>query len=322
MSIFSENKANSFISPTQLPETMEQRQEWLKSNKTWWETNPMRYDWLDGKLDIIPYPEFSKEFYREIDSRFFANANEYLPLKNIPFDGLIDFESLRDKKVLEIGVGNGSHAQLLATYTKNFTGIDLTDYGVKSTGERMKIFGMVNAEILQMNAEDLKFDDDSFDFIWSWGVIHHSANPRQILKEINRVLKPGGTFKAMVYYRSFWSYYTFGLLAGVFKGYFFKGVSLHETVQKITDGAIARYYSRSEWQKELEAANLKVEDIKILGMKSAILPIPGSRLKYKLLDFVPNSVSRFMTNNLRMGSFVVSTASKKLDRKPKAGLIG
>ena len=310
MSIFAENKAETFANPTELPESQEERQKWLEANKTWWETNPMRYDWLGGELDKIPYPEFSKEFYREIDSRFFANANEYLPLKKIPFDRLIDFESLKDKKVLEIGVGNGSHAQLLATYADDFTGIDLTDYGVNSTSGRMKTFGLEKANILQMNAEDLQFADNSFDFVWSWGVIHHSANPRQILKEINRILKPGGKFKAMVYYRSFWSYYTFGLLAGVGKGYFFQGNSLHESVQKITDGAIARYYSPKEWKSELETAGLQVEDIRILGMKSSILPIPGSRLKYKMLDLVPNGFSRFLTNTLRMGSFIVSEATK------------
>ena len=310
MSIFAENKADNFARPTELPDSQEEREKWLEANKTWWETNPMRYDWLGGKLDKIPYTEFSKEFYREIDSRFFANANEYLPLRKIPFDGLIDFESLKDKKVLEIGVGNGSHAQLLATYAGDFTGIDLTDYGVKSTTERMKVFGLDKAKIIRMNAEDLQFESDSFDFVWSWGVIHHSANPRRILKEINRVLKPGGTFKAMVYYRSFWSYYAFGLLAGIGKGYFFKGDSFHESVQKITDGAIARYYSLSEWRAEIETAGLRVENIRILGAKSAILPIPGNRLKYKMLDLVPNPISRFMTNNLRMGSFVVSEAKK------------
>jgi hypothetical protein len=115
----------------------------------------------------------------------------------------------------------------------------------------------------------------------------------------------------MVYYRSYWSYYTFGMLAGIFKGLFFKGNSLHETVQKITDGAIARYYTPAEWQKELETAGMAFENVRILGMKSAILPIPGSRLKYKILDLIPNSISRFMTNNLQMGSFIVSTATKK-----------
>jgi 2-polyprenyl-3-methyl-5-hydroxy-6-metoxy-1,4-benzoquinol methylase len=310
MSIFSQNKAETFAAPTQVPDSHNTRAEWLDANKTWWETNPMRYDWLHGELDRIPHPEFSKEFYREIDRRFFSNANEYLPQQKIPFDGLIDFESLRDKRVLEIGVGNGSHAELLAAHSQDFTGIDLTDYGVQSTSARMKVFGRGNANILQMNAEELQFDDNSFDFIWSWGVIHHSANPRAILKEISRVLKPGGTFKAMVYYRSFWSYYAFGLLAGIGKGYFFRGSSIHEAVQKITDGAIARYYTPTEWRTELENAGLTVDRIRILGMKSAILPIPGSRFKYKTLNIVPNRLSRFLTNDLRMGSFIVSEACK------------
>ena len=115
----------------------------------------------------------------------------------------------------------------------------------------------------------------------------------------------------MVYYRSFWSYYAFGLLAGIGRGYFFKGSSFHESVQKITDGAIARYYSPQEWRTELETAGLNFGNIQIFGAKSAIFPIPGSRLKYKMLDLIPNSVSRIMTNNLRMGSFIVSTATKK-----------
>jgi len=310
MSVFAENKAPKFANPTQLPESEEQRQEWLKANKNWWETSPMRYDWLNGEYDKIPYPEFTKEFYQEIDRRFFANAREYAPEKKIPFDWLVDFESLKDKKVLEIGVGNGSHAQLLSTYAGDYTGIDLTDYGVKSTSTRLKIFGLDKAKIIQMNAEEIDFEENSFDLVWSWGVVHASADTPRILKHIHRILKPGGEFRSMVYYRSFWSYYAFGILAGLGRGYFFKGDSLHESVQKITDGAIGRYYSIAEWRKEQDDLGLKVDDIWVVGMKSAILPIPGSRLKYKLLDLVPDSISRFMTNNLRMGSFVVSVAKK------------
>jgi len=53
MSTFAENKAQQFAQPTQLPESEAQREEWLKANKHWWETNPMHYDWLDK----IPYPD-------------------------------------------------------------------------------------------------------------------------------------------------------------------------------------------------------------------------------------------------------------------------
>jgi SAM-dependent methyltransferase len=309
MSLYAEDKAEKFSNPIQPPEDQAQRDMWLAANKSWWEKHPMRYDWLEE----IEYPEFSKEFYQEIDRRFFADANKYLPFKNIPFDPMIDFQDLADKKVLEIGVGNGSHAQLLAQYSKDFTGIDITDYAIKSATRRMELFGLDNARIIQMNAEELEFEDNSFDFIWSWGVVHHSANTRQILKEIRRVLKPDGVFKSMVYFRSFWGYYGFGIISGIFKGHFFRGDSIHEAVQKTTDGAIARYYAESEWEKDLSEAGLILSEIKILGMKSTILPIPGSRLKYGILDLIPDSFSRFLTNKLKMGTFLTSKASPNND---------
>ena len=61
----------------------------------------MRYDWRR----TIPYDEFSRPFYEEIDRRFFLKVGEYMPWKSVPFDNLIDFGQLASKSVLEIGVG-------------------------------------------------------------------------------------------------------------------------------------------------------------------------------------------------------------------------
>ena len=64
-------------------------------------------------------------------------------------------------------------------------------------------------------------------------------------------------------------------------------------------------------QPEPRAARvLGVEQVEDAPFRSAILPIPGSRMKYKVLDLVPNALSRTMTNDLRMGSFIVSSATK------------
>ncbi len=133
-----EELPQGFSHPTALPASGDEARGWQDANRSWWESHPMRYDWKDG----IPYEEFSKEFYAEIDRRFFSAVELYAPCKKIPFDWLIDFDSLGTKDVLEIGVGNGSHAQLLAEHAKSFTGIDLTEYAVKSTSERMRVFGL------------------------------------------------------------------------------------------------------------------------------------------------------------------------------------
>jgi len=265
----------------------------------------MRYDWKD-KICAI---EFSKEFFEEIDNRFFLNVREYMPWKKLPFDHLIDFQSLCDKDILEIGVGNGSHAQLLARFARTFAGIDITDYAVRCTSERMRCFGL-NGTILRMDAENMQFADNTFDFIWTWGVIHHSSNTRRVLEEMHRVLRPGGQAITMVYHRNLWNYYIIGgFFMGVLKGNLLRTRSLHATIQQSTDGAIARYYSIREW-KSLVSTLFGIERVMVFGSKPEIIPLPGGKVKKILMAFIPNRLSRFLTNRCKMGSFMVSVLEK------------
>jgi ubiquinone/menaquinone biosynthesis C-methylase UbiE len=298
------NVPEGFNNPTALPSGCDQARRWQELNRTWWESHPMRYDWKQA----IPYKEFSKEFYLEIDRRFFESVRLYAPWKSVPFDFLINFDALNAKDVLEIGVGNGSHAQLLAAHSKSFTGIDLTDFAVKSTSERMRCF-QLNARILRMDAEQMEFDDNSFDFIWTWGVIHHSSNTRRILEEMHRVLRPQGEAIVMVYHRGLWNYYITGALLTIVERGILKGTPLHDSIQQFTDGALARYYSISEW-KHLVADLFALSSVQILGQKPDLVPIPGGSFKNTILGLIPNRLSRFMTNKCRMGSFLVAKMAK------------
>jgi len=296
-----------FDKPTSLPTNSTQQKQWQDENRTWWEKHPMRYDWKK----TISFQEFSRDFFWEIDSRFFSNVKQFMPWRRIPFDPLIDFDALSDKDVFEIGTGNGSHAQLLAEHAKSYTGIDITDYAVRSTSERMKCFGINNAKAVRMDAERIQFDDESFDFIWSWGVIHHSSNTERILEEMYRVLRPKGTVVTMVYHRNFWNYYVIcGLFLGVIKGDLFRTRSLHKTVQKHTDGAIARYYTISEW-RSLVSRYFGIRRIQIYGSKAELVPLPSARFKTAVLALIPNRLSRFLTNRCKLGGFLVSILEKK-----------
>ncbi|MFN0076483.1 MAG: class I SAM-dependent methyltransferase [Prosthecobacter sp.] len=294
-----------FSTPTELPDAQKQG-EWQQHNRSWWEKNPMRYDW-GGR---IPAAEFSREFYQEIDARFFFDSSRYMPPQERPFDEIIPFAELRQKDVLEIGVGNGSHAQLIAPHCNSYTGIDLTGYAVQSTSKRFEAFGL-NGTIRQMDAEKLDFPDASFDFIWSWGVIHHSANTGQILAEMHRVLRPGGTATIMVYYRSFLYYYiTTGLFRGILQGGFLKKRSLHELVQLYTDGAIARFYTKQEWADLVQSKGFALDQLLIKGQKSEIFLLPASKFKDALMRLTPNAFSRFITNTCQQGSFLITTLRK------------
>lgn len=264
----------------------------------------MRYDWREE----LTAPSGTQLYFREIDRRFLSSAHKYMPWRNVPFEEVIPFERLADKDVLEIGVGQGTHAGLLAPRCKSFTGIDLTSYAVGMTSQRLKVFD-IPGKILQMDAEEMEFADDSFDFVWSWGVIHHSADTRRALQEMHRVLRSGGSCAIMVYYKSWWHFYICGFLRGVFRRQFNRHGSLHHVAQSATDGAIARYYTKREWH-EITNGLFEITGIQIYGLKGDVVPLPHSRLKQFLEDFVPNGVARLMTNRLRAGSFLVAHMRK------------
>ena len=111
-----------------------------------------------------------------------------------------NFKDSKHKKVLEIGVGLGADHQQFAEAGANLYGIDLTERAVENTKKRLSLFGL-NSHLTVGDAELLDFEDNSFDIIYSWGVIHHSPNTQQAIKEIFRVLKPGGVANIMIYHK-------------------------------------------------------------------------------------------------------------------------
>jgi SAM-dependent methyltransferase len=293
------NKADGFDEPTQLPRDAAQQRQWQSANRAWWESTPMRYDWRDE----IRFAPGTEEYFQEIDARFLESVHKYLPWRSTPFEQLIPFKELARQDVLEIGVGQGTHAQLIAPHTRTFTGIDLTAAASQMTARRLALFKQP-ARILQMDAEAMEFPDASFDFIWSWGVIHHSANTRQVLQEMNRVLRPGGRATVMVYHRSWWHFYFGSLLRGIFQKKF-RRQGLHQIAQGATDGAIARYYTPAEW-RAVTAGLFEVTRIRIYGLKVEVLPVPHGRLKVLAERLLPDSVGRLLTNRLRLGTFLVA----------------
>ena len=104
------------------------------------------------------------------------------------------------KRVLEIGYGMGTDHLSLARSGAEVYGVDLTARHTQYTRARFD-----NAdEVVRLtigDAETLPFADDSFDAIYSFGVIHHSPNTDKIVAEIQRVLRPGGHCHVTVYHK-------------------------------------------------------------------------------------------------------------------------
>ena len=113
-----------------------------------------------------------------------------------------DFDSTRSKKVLEIGVGLGADHQKFAASGADLYGIDLTERAVEHTQRRLELFGLTS-RLAVGDGENLQFPDETFDIVYSWGVLHHSPDTAKAIDEVFRILKPGGGAKIMVYHK--WS---------------------------------------------------------------------------------------------------------------------
>jgi ubiquinone/menaquinone biosynthesis C-methylase UbiE len=113
--------------------------------------------------------------------------------------GKIDFKG---KRVLEIGMGQGAEAQKIIEAGAIYNGIDLTQESVARVKLRCELFSLPYESLQVMNAERLDFPDESFDIVFSHGVLHHSPRIRIIIREIHRVLREGGLVVIMLYHRN------------------------------------------------------------------------------------------------------------------------
>lgn len=128
------------------------------------------------------------------------------------------FKEAAGKDALEIGVGMGTdHLELAKSGPRTLTGVDLTPRAIELTTERFAKKG-IKSDLRVADAENLPFADNSFDFVYSWGVLHHTPDTPKAIREVHRVLRPGGVARMMVYYKHslvgwmLWARY--GLLAG------------------------------------------------------------------------------------------------------------
>lgn len=178
----------------------------LKSIKDYWIKNPCE-EWFFG-------PGITCKTANKIDLNQFKinSALRYAMEPEVLKFG--DFNILKDLNVLEVGYGLGSDAAMIAKVSKNYSGIDLSEISYEITSRRLKLYGFNNFNLKVGSSTNLDYPDSSFDFVYSWGVIHHSGDIKSSLKEIYRVLKKGGASKIMVYNKNslvvfiYWLYYS------------------------------------------------------------------------------------------------------------------
>jgi ubiquinone/menaquinone biosynthesis C-methylase UbiE len=237
--------------------------------------------------DPIPHEQGSQEFFREVDRRIFHPRYMRLTADATgkPFSLFVAFDSLRGKDVLDAGCGSGIATQLFAEAGANVTAIDLTEWAVETTRQRLAAFGL-DGDVRQEDAEQLHFPDGSFDLVFSWGVIHHSSDMDRALTELVRVCRPRGQVVLMVYHRRslFFLVYRalqrFLRIARRFRLHF-EGARGGET-----EGLIARHFTTDELRLKLESVGLRDVWIQPYGQDAELLPLPR-RIRLPITERVP-----------------------------------
>ena len=234
-------------------------------NRLWWEAKPMTYAPWEAE-DRLP-----------TDVAAFREMERYLLAKSTYLRERFDVEALAGRRVLDLGCGSGVLACYMARHGARVTGADITEHGTRLTAANAASRGL-SVSVVRTDAEAMGFADASFDFVLSWGVLHHSRSTERALVEVRRVLRPGGRGLMMVYHRDSLVYYLKGLYWLLARGRIFRGETFASVADRYADGYYHRHFSRAELSRCLRDAGLIPERLIATQQEEPILPGAGGAL--------------------------------------------
>jgi|SRR5579871_379167 len=192
--------------------------------QSWWSSKPMTYGSVHGEssydvgnADEANYRLGSEEFFHRVDETFYG-WNRPLHDATGKFGRIFPYSQYADRAVLEVGCGMGTLAMNWAQHGARITAVDLTLTAVEQSRRRFSLFQLPGV-FQQEDGRHLSFADGTFDYGYSWGVLHHSPDLGASLRELMRVIKPGGGFGVMLYYRrSLYQWYRIQYIEGFLHG--------------------------------------------------------------------------------------------------------
>ncbi|HET6976794.1 MAG TPA: class I SAM-dependent methyltransferase [Pyrinomonadaceae bacterium] len=158
--------------------------------RAFWQDNPCGTKFADA-------PPGTRKFYELVEE------HRYHKEWHIP--AAAGFAQTKNLNVLEVGCGLGTDGAQFAMAGAIYTGIDLTDAAVDLARQRFELFQLPGT-FRVADAEHLDFPDNTFDIVYSHGVLHHTPDTAAAVREVHRVLRPGGKAIVMLYHRDSYNY--------------------------------------------------------------------------------------------------------------------
>ena len=165
----------------------------IKDVKKFWDNRPCNIQHSSKELGSL-------EYFNEVSKKKFYVEPHILDFTKFP--------QWKNKKVLEIGCGLATVGINFALSGSEYTGVELSNESLALAKKRFNVYGM-NGKFYSGNAEQLSsfVPVETYDLVYSFGVIHHSPHPERIISEIKNYMNKDSTLKIMLYAKDSWKSY-------------------------------------------------------------------------------------------------------------------
>lgn len=217
------------------------------------------------------------------------------------------FAQSRGKRVLEVGVGMGADYLEWLKAGAQATGVDLSAISLERARQRCERAGYTS-DLQVSDAEHLPFPKDTFDIVYSYGVMHHSPDTSQCIREAWRVLKPGGAMRIMIYHHPSLTGFMLWLRYG-----WLRGKSLRRCVHDHLESPGTKSYSVKE-ARELVRGFEEVEFRQAFSPGDLLLNEPSARFRGLVYRRIWRMYPRFLVRmfGAKMGLFLLISSRKPL----------
>jgi 2-polyprenyl-3-methyl-5-hydroxy-6-metoxy-1,4-benzoquinol methylase len=255
----------------------------IQSVKKFWNDRPCNIRHSKKEVGTI-------EYFEEVERRRYTVEPHILEFAN--------FKDCNNKKILEIGCGIGTDTIMFAKNGGKVTAIDISEKSVEITKKRFEVYGK-EADIIAGNAEDLSkyIEPQTFDLIYSFGVIHHTPNPSAIIDEIKKFCDSETLIKLMFYSKFSWKAIEFFIVHS-WKFWFNYKKTIQYFAEAQLDCPIAEVYSLKELKnlfKEFDIIEIKKDYIFPYVIENYI---KGEMKRKLIFRIMPNFVFRYMERKL------------------------
>src|SRR5688572_17592225 len=217
----------------------------------------------------------TRQYFDEVERVRYQKYAPWMP-------ELMGFNSFAGARLLEVGCGMGTDLLQFARGGAICTGADLTSRSIEISRRHFKLYD-IPGDFLITDGERLPFPDESFEVVYSNGVLHHTPDTAGAVREIHRVLRPGGTAKVMLYYRHSLNYWGEMILhRGLLRGELLRGRSPEEIMSRWVEYSeqegrpLVKVYSRPQAKamfSEFKKVDFEIEQMiqaELYGLSSVI----------------------------------------------------